>query len=165
MAGSDEAFSELSLALDGPMFVVTTAAADDGERSGCLIGFGTPSSIDPQRFIACLSQKNHTYRVARRATHLAIHVAPAVAVEVARLFGGETGDEIDKFAHCAWSEGPHGMPLLDECPNRFVGEIVARHEVGDHDAFLLAPVWAEHHDGDPPLRFTTAREIAPGHPA
>lgn len=167
MAGSDDpvrrAFSGLTLALDGPMFIVTAAAG--GERSGCLIGFGVPCSVDPQRFLACLSKANHTHGVARRATHLGVHVVPAAAPELAELFGGETGDEVDKFARVDWREGPHGVPLLEACANRFVGEVLDRVDVGDHEAFLLGPAWAEHRDGDPALRFGTARRIEPGHPA
>ncbi len=167
MAGSDDpvrrAFSGLALALDGPMLIVTAAAG--GERAGCLIGFGTPCSIDPPRFLACLSKANRTHRVARRATHLGVHVVPAAAAGLADLFGGETGDEVDKLARCAWREGPHGVPLLDGCPNRFVGAVRERIDVGDHEALLLDPVWAEHRDGGPALRFGAARRIEPGHPA
>ena len=167
VAGSDDAlqraFSGLSLALDGSMFIVTATAC--GERSGCLIGFGTPCSVDPQRFLACISKVNHTHGVALAATHLAVHIVPAGGDELAELFGGQTGDEVDKFARCACSEGPHGTTLLDGCPNRFVGAVLGRFDVGDHTAMLLDPVWAEHRDGDPGLRFGVAKEIAPGHPA
>lgn len=167
MGGSDQtlhrAFSGIALALDGPMFVVTAAAG--GERSGCLIGFGTPCSVDPQRFLACLSKLNHTHAVALRASHLGVHVVPVEATALAELFGGETGDDVDKFAHCEWREGPFGVPLLEDCPNRFVGRVLARMDVGDHDGFLLEPVWAEHRDGNPGLRFGWAKQIEPGHPA
>ncbi len=40
-----DAFTELTAAMDYPMFVVTAAAA--GEQSGCLVGFATQCSIDP----------------------------------------------------------------------------------------------------------------------
>ena len=167
MAGSDDSlfdtFSRLVLALDGPMFIVTATVPD--ERSGCLIGFGVPCSVDPQRFLACISKANHTHEVALHATHLAVHVVPAGREDLAELFGGETGDEVDKFAHCAWSAGPEGATLLDDCPDRFVGSVLERFDVGDHTAMLLDPVWAEHRGGDPVLRFGRAREISPGHPA
>ena len=32
------------------------------------------------------------------------------------------------------TRGPGGVPLLDECPNRFVGRVLWRHDAGDHDA-------------------------------
>jgi flavin reductase (DIM6/NTAB) family NADH-FMN oxidoreductase RutF len=145
------------------MFIVTATAA--GERSGCLIGFGTPCSVDPQRFLACLSKANHTHGIALAASHLAVHVVPAGREDLAELFGGETGDEVDKFTRCAWSEGPFGATLLDDCRNRFVGAVLDRFDVGDHTAMLLDPVWAEHGDGNPVLRFGVAKRIEPGHPA
>jgi flavin reductase (DIM6/NTAB) family NADH-FMN oxidoreductase RutF len=167
VAGSEpsweRAFQRIVAELGEPMLVVTTVA--DGERSGCLVGFATQTSIHPPRFLVCLSQKNHTHGVAVRATHLGVHVVPEEATAVAELFGGETGDEVDKFAHCAWSDGPSGSTLLDDCPDRFVGAVLERFDVGDHTAMLLDPVWAEHRSGDPALRFGRAREIAPGHPA
>ena len=167
MAGSEsdlfKTFSRIVLALDGPMFIVT--ATVEGERSGCLIGFGMPCSVDPQRFLACISKANHTHDVALRASHLAVHVVPAGREDLAELFGGETGDEIDKFSRCSWSTGPEGTTLLDDCPDRFVGAVLDRFDVGDHTGMLLDPVWAQHGGGDPPLRFGRAREISPGHPA
>lgn len=167
MAGSDgDAFQELVFDLDYPMFVVTAVAGDDGERSGCLIGFATQTSIEPQRFLVCLSRRNHTHGVARRATHLGVHFLSDDAIALAQLFGGETGDEVDKFARTGWRAGPHGVPLLDDAPNRFVGEVLDRMDTGDHEAFLLAPVWAQ--AGEPEageLDFAQAKRIEPGHPA
>jgi len=73
---TEKTFTSLVSELDYPMFIVTTVAAD-GERSGCLIGFATQISISPPRFLVGLSGKNHTYRVAQRAEHLAVHFVPA----------------------------------------------------------------------------------------
>ncbi len=167
MAGSDpspteQAFQRIVAELGEPMLIITAVAAD-GERSGCLIGFATQTSIHPPHFLVCVSQKNHTYGVALRATHLGVHVVPEDAKEIAELFGGETGDEVDKFAQCSWREGPHGVPLLDDCPSRLVGDILWRHDAGDHDAFQLAPVFAEHGATGAELRFEQAKDIEPGH--
>ncbi len=82
--------------LDPPMVVVTTAVA--GERAGCLVGFHSQSSIDPPRYDVWLSKANHTYRVALRSTHLAVHLLTADDLAVAEHFGTLTGDEVDKFA-------------------------------------------------------------------
>jgi len=128
-------FDELLGALDYPMFIATAAA--HGERSGCLVGFAAQTSIDPSRFLACISRENHTYRVACAADHLAVHVVPAGGEALARLFGGETTDHADKFAEVAWHEGPRGAPILSECPNWFVGRVLDRLDTGDHAGFLL----------------------------
>jgi len=149
--------------LEYPMFIVT-ARADDDEPLGCLVGFTTQSSIDPPRFIACLSHNNRTYRRGRDAPVLAVHAVPADAADLAELFGGETGDEMNKFARCAWHEGPEGVPILDRCENWFAGRVLDRFDAGDHDAFLLEPLTGES-GGQDEFTFHRAKRIDPGHEA
>ena len=145
------------------MFIATVAA--DGERSGCLIGFATQCSIHPPRFLAGISDKNHTFGVAMRAQDMAIHLVPADATELAELFGGETGDEVDKFERVPWRAGPGGVPLLYGCPNRFVGRIIERIDFGDHTGMVLDPFLAELSEDIELLDFHRAKRIEPGHPA
>ena len=152
---------ELVSALDYPMFIVT--ATNGRERAGCLVGFATQCSIDPPRFLVCLSDKNRTFRVARDAEVVVVHLVPAEADALAELFGSQTGDEIDKFERCAWHEGPGGTPVLDECGNWFAGRILERVPAGDHCALLLEPFDA-HSDGDEAaFSFHRAKRIEPGH--
>ena len=162
MASLNDTFNALMGELDYPMFIVT--AASDSERAGCLVGFATQCSINPPRFIAFLSKQNRTYRVARGAELLAVHFVPADAEDLAELFGGETGDEMDKFARCEWRPGPGGVPLLDRCDHRFVGSVQGHFDGGDHVGFLLAPVAAEHGRGEGQFTFHRAKRIQPGHP-
>ena len=154
-------FAELTGRLDYPMLVVTTAA--NGERSGCLVGFSTQCSIDPARFIVCLSDKNRTTRVARAADALAVHFPPAEALELARLFGSRTSDEIDKFSRCRWHTGPLGLPIIDQCHRWFVGTILERHKLGDHIAFILEPFEAYDGGGGKTLTFSDVKRLDPGH--
>jgi flavin reductase (DIM6/NTAB) family NADH-FMN oxidoreductase RutF len=163
MNETEESFQRLVAQLDYPMFIATVAAG--GERSGCLIGFATQCSISPPRFLAGISDKNHTYGVAREARSMALHLVPENATELAELFGGETGDEIDKFERCEWREGPEGIPLLDGCPNRFVGRIVERIDFGDHVGMVLEPFFAEADEESAQLGFHRAKRIEPGHEA
>lgn len=148
--------------LEYPMFIVTARAGD--ERLGCLIGFATQTSIDPPRFAVCLSRQNRTHRQGRDSPALAVHCVPADAPDLAELFGGETGDEIDKFARCAWHDGPEGLAILDRCERWFVGRVIDRLEVGDHELFLLEPVAASA-AREEDFTFHRAKRIAPGHPA
>jgi flavin reductase (DIM6/NTAB) family NADH-FMN oxidoreductase RutF len=158
----DTAFQSLIGRLDYPMFIVTTVGR--GERSGCLLGFGTQTSIDPARFLACISNKNRTHRVAQGASHMAVHLVPDDRGDLAELFGGETGDHEDKFAECDWHEGPEGLPLLDGCPTWFAGRILERLPLGDHVGHLLEPSGG-HDAGDDWLGFQRAMKIEPGHEA
>jgi flavin reductase (DIM6/NTAB) family NADH-FMN oxidoreductase RutF len=153
-------FARFARALDYPVYVVTTAV--DGERTGCLIGFATQCSIHPPRFLACLSKKNHTLSRAQRAKVLAVHVVDEHAKGIAEVFGGQTGDVVDKFAQVAWHEA-HGVPVLDDCRRWFAGRVLQQIDLGDHIGFLLQPLDAQ---GDAPaaqLTVQQARDIKPGH--
>jgi flavin reductase (DIM6/NTAB) family NADH-FMN oxidoreductase RutF len=160
----EDAFDRLVSLLDYPMFVVTTQAG--GERSGCLVGFSTQVSIRPPRFLVGLSKRNRTYRVASRAEYLAVHLLPHTHAELARLFGSETGDRVDKFQRCAWHPGPQDMPILDDAEGWFVGAMLNRYDLGDHVGHLLEPI-----GGDAPERFeqlvtfADVRDLEPGHEA
>jgi flavin reductase (DIM6/NTAB) family NADH-FMN oxidoreductase RutF len=156
-------FEGLTGGLDYPMLIVTTSAGD--QRAGCLVGFASQCSIDPMRFLVCISDKNQTCAVARHAQALAVHFPPASATTLARLFGGETGDEVDKFAHCGWRPGPGGLPILDECPRWFAGTILDRQSWGDHIGFVLEPFCAEAPGPPDTLRFAQVKEMEPGHDA
>jgi len=157
-----ETFTKLTLELNYPIFIVTTAVGE--RREGCVMGFATQTSLDPGRFLACLSRENRTYRLAREAEALAVHVAAPQHEQLVELFGGETGDEIDKFERCAWRVGPRGMPILDACQSWFVGAILSRHDLGDHVGHLLEPVQARHEPMQL-LYFQDVKDIEPGHPA
>ncbi len=158
-----ETFGELVGELDYSMFIVTVRAGD--ERAGCLVGFGCQTSIDPPRFLICLSRKNHTYRVATGAEALAVHFLQRQAEALAGLFGGHSGDDVDKFARCAWEPGPGGLPILQECGNWFVGRVLERLDLGDHVGFLLDPVAAHREGSQSHFEFHRAKSITPGHPA
>ena len=159
-----QGFERLVGDLEYPMFIVT-ARAGDGEPLGCLVGFATQMSIDPPRFAVCLSHANRTFRRGQDAELLGVHCVPADAPELAELFGGETADEVDKFARCEWHSGSDGVPLLDACANRFVGRVVWRADAGDHDAFLLEPIAAEGDASQSEFSFHRAKRIDAGHEA
>lgn len=163
MASGEATFPQLMALLDYSMLIVTAAAG--GERAGCLVGFASQVSIDPPRFLVCLSDKNRTFRVAQRTDVLVVHFVPAEAGELAELFGGQTGDDIDKFARCPWRPGPEATPVLVELENWFAGRVLERMPFGDHEGFLLEPIAGQAGRGAGSLTFHRAKAIEPGHPA
>jgi flavin reductase (DIM6/NTAB) family NADH-FMN oxidoreductase RutF len=127
-------FDILERSVDSPMTVVT--AGNGGERSGCLVGFWTQCSIEPPRCVIMLSKSNHTFRVARFAPTLAVHVLRERDQALAERFGAETGDDVDKFAGLAWNVGPGGAPVL-EGVDWFAGTVGQVYDVGDHVAVII----------------------------
>jgi flavin reductase (DIM6/NTAB) family NADH-FMN oxidoreductase RutF len=165
MSGTD-GLDEFVSGLDYPMFVVTVATGPSpADRSGCLVGFATQCSIDPPRLLVCLSKSNHTYRLARTAPVLAVHRLGADQHELASLFGEATGDEIDKFARCAWRTGPADQPVLADSPVWVVGTVLERVDLGDHVGFLLDPIALSGSPDGRPLLFSDVQDLTAGHPA
>jgi flavin reductase (DIM6/NTAB) family NADH-FMN oxidoreductase RutF len=154
-------FVRLMGQLDYSLLIVTVAS--DGERAGCLVGFASQVSIKPPRFLVGLSVKNRTYRVAAGADVLVVHFVPEQADDLAALFGGETGDEVDKFARCEWRPGPSGAPVLSALEDWFAGRVLERMPFGDHCGYLLEPIDGEAHRSGASLTFARAKWIEPGH--
>ena len=162
--GGADATAAFTGRTDYPLIVVTTAAPD-GERSGCLAGFTTQCSIDPMRFLVCLSLVNHTFDVATRATVLGLHLLGQDQVATASLFGEVSGDTVDKFAGTAWHPGPAGVPILNDCAAWMAVSIVERIDVGDHQAIVASPLDAGPGPARGLLTYGSAPSLDPGHPA
>ena len=159
----DKEFDAVVAGLNTPMVVVTTAAG--GERSGCLVGFHSQSSIDPIRYCVWISKANHTYGVIVRATHFAVHFLSDQDHELAELFGGSTGDTVDKFAHVDTSLGAGETPIINRCSNRLVARRTALvDEGGDHVCVIGEPVDVKF-TPFVPLRISKVADVSAGHPA
>ena len=150
--------------VDYPLYVVTVRSPD-AEMSGCLAGFVTQCSIHPPNFLACISKVNHTRRVAECASGMGLHLLGEDQVDLARLFGEETGDHVDKFTAVDWRLGATGAPLLVDTAVSMEGEVLVHFSVGDHEAFLIRGVRAVAGGHDGILTYRATPRLRPGHPA
>ncbi|HVW32522.1 MAG TPA: flavin reductase family protein [Acidimicrobiia bacterium] len=159
------ALVRLAAGLDPPMAIVTTREAD-GSPTGCLVGFWTQCSIHPGRVLVCVSKANHTYPAADRAEVLAVHYLGGEDRSLAELFGGETGDEVDKFERCSWRPGPADIPVIDGVKGWVAGPVVGKLDAGDHVALVVEARWgAVNEPGPGELGFQAVKDIDPGHEA
>jgi flavin reductase (DIM6/NTAB) family NADH-FMN oxidoreductase RutF len=150
--------------MDAAMLVVTVSAG--GERDGCLVGFHSQTSIDPERYTVWLSTENHTYELALQATHLGVHLLGRYQIDLAERFGGQTADDgVDKLTGTDVITSPEGVPVLGRRVAGFVGRIVTRLDAdGDHVGFVLEPIDVVSDPSMEPLRLGDAIGIEPGHP-
>ena len=157
-------FDTLVARMDAPLVVVTAASGD--QRAGCVVGFHSQCSIEPPRYAVWLSKANRTYRVALFATHVALHVLGTEDGALVELFGGETGDDVDKFARCDWEAGPGGVPLLSKSRLRMVLQRASLwDDGGDHVCLVGTPIDVIAGGATSPLRLSGAPPIEAGHEA
>jgi flavin reductase (DIM6/NTAB) family NADH-FMN oxidoreductase RutF len=149
---------------DAPLVVVTTRVG--GRRAGCLVGFHTQASMQPEVYAVWLSRANRTTALAIDADHLAVHYLTSDQLDVAEHWGSLTGDEVDKFATAEWDPGPYGLPLLRACPDRMVLKRVEVIDVpeADHLCWLGTVELARPHHGEA-LRLGDVEDLVPGHEA
>ena len=133
--------------------------------SGCLAGFVTQCSIDPPNFLVCISKENHTLAVAEHSPGMGLHLLGEDQADLARLFGEETGDLVDKFASVDWRLGSTGAPLLVDAAVSMEGQVLGHFSVGDHEAFLLRGLRATGSAHSGLLTYRSAPPLEPGHPA
>jgi len=160
-----QAFESIVGRVDYPMYIVTARVGE--ELEGCLVGFTTQCSIHPPRFLVCMSDKNRTTRMLEhgRSDAMVVHLVPEEASHIIELFGGETGDDTDKFERCEWTPGPEEIPLLADCPSWFAGRILDRMPLGDHIGHVLDPFAGEDPSVGGWFPFSRAKALEPGHPA
>lgn len=150
--------------VDYPYYVVT-ARSSDGDMSGCLAGFVTQCSIDPPNFLVCISKVNHTLAIAERSPSMGLHLLGSGQIALARVFGEETGDVVDKFASVDWRLGATGAPLLVDSAVSLEGHTLGHFSVGDHEAFLVRGVRAVSGGHRGLMTHRSTPPLQPGHPA
>ncbi len=148
---------------DSAMLAVSECLGD--EWDACLVGFHSQASIDPARYLVWLSTANRTYRLARRAEVLGVHLLADDQLDLARRLGARTGDvdphKLDGVRH---RRGRSGAVHLLDCPAWFAGRVLRRVSGGDHHGFLLEPIAAADVRPVQPLRLRQAETIPAGHP-
>ena len=161
---STSGLDDLMGSVDSPLIVVTTSA--EGERAGCLVGFHSQASIDPEHYCFWLSKANHTYRVALRSDHFAVHFLTTADRELARHFGALSGSETDKFSGLDSIASDHDVPLLADLPNRLIVErITMLDDGGDHVCLTARVLATEAEGGFASLRPSQLGDLSPGHSA
>ncbi len=149
---------------DFPLTVVTTVAPD-GERSGCLAGFTTQCSIDPLRFLVCVSRVNHTFAVVG-ASEVAGAAPPRREQTAAPPSSASRA--VTRSTSSPPSPGtraPGASRCSTACAAWLALEILDRVDVGDHVALLTSPVGGGPGPAGGLLTMATAPPLDAGHPA
>lgn len=151
---------EIASGLNYPMVVVTTKGSS--EPVGCLVGFSTQSSMEPFHYTVFLSVKNHTFNSVSIGSQLCVHFLGSNQKDLASLFGERSGEDVNKFDRCNWTDAPTGAPLLDDVTRWLAGPVIAHEATGDHHAFTVEPSHARAGQWPGQLDYQRVLDLDPG---
>lgn len=126
---------------------VVTARRGDGEPVGLTVNSFTSVSLDPPLILWCLGNESPNRPVFEQAEHFAVNILGAEQGWVSSRFAQPIDD---KFATVKWSEGAHGVPIIEGSVARLVCRLHDRQPGGDH-VILLGRVEDYQNPGGEPL--------------
>ncbi len=136
--------SQIDVALRQLPAPVAIIGASDGKTTGGLTAaWVTRVSLEPPLMLVAIGHDRFTHGLLTESDEFTISLPRDDQVETARLFGLQSGNEIDK-----WSEVDHvllgaGIPAMQDCCARYLCRIVRLFQTGDHDCFVGEVVEAE----------------------
>ena len=160
---SDDDFKTLTSSTDPALIVVTTVAED--ERAGCLVGFHCAVQHRPAPLRVWLSKANHTYRVALRAQHFAVHLLTSATTRSPSRSARETGDDVDKFAGCDVDHDGTASRCSSRAQPDVAGARTLLDDGSDHVCLTTRVTGSETAGSFVPLRLSAAEHLDPGHEA
>ncbi|WP_055698452.1 flavin reductase family protein [Streptomyces silaceus] len=128
---------ELRTALRGHAsgVAVLTAATPAGPAGVTITSF-TSVSAEPALVSFALAASSSTWARVKDCERFGIQLLGADQRDVAERFAAKG---VDRFAPpTRWHEGPHGVPLLDDCAAWLVGVRHHRMTLGDHELVVCA---------------------------
>lgn len=126
---------------------VVTARRDDGEPVGLTVNSFVSVSLEPPLILWCLGNDSPSRPVFEQASHFAVNILGAEQGWLSSRFAQPIED---KFADIRWSEGAHGVPLIEGTVARLICRTYDRYPGGDH-VILLGEVEEFANPGGEPL--------------
>jgi flavin reductase (DIM6/NTAB) family NADH-FMN oxidoreductase RutF len=122
-------FTDVMAALPGGVALVTCRDAD-GTPRGLTTTAVCSLSASPPQLLVCLDRSSRTLPALLRSGAFAVNFVGAGAADLCRVFASKVED---KFAGVSWSEGPLGVPVLDEAATAWACCAIERtFPSGDH---------------------------------
>ncbi len=133
---------------------IVTARATDGTPVGLTANSFNSVSLDPPLVLWSLAHTASAMRTFATVQHYAIHVLAADQRALAERFAGRA---TERWIGQAFTEGRHGVPLIDGAAAVFECESRSRHPEGDHTIFVGRVAACRHRGGAAPLLFHGGR--------
>jgi flavin reductase len=93
-------------------------------------------SDQPPTLLVCTNRSSTSYRPIIENAVLCVNTLSSSSEELARIFGGQRGKIVDRFAHGEWTIGQTGAPILASAIASFDCRLLNAYENGTHDIFV-----------------------------
>lgn len=113
---------------------IITTRHENGTPIGLTINSFTSLSLDPPLVMWSLSNTSPNLPTFKQCHYFAINVLTQDQVQDALHFANSSIK--DKFALVSHSDGPEGIPLIDNCAATFICKNHKYHLEGDHTLFI-----------------------------
>lgn len=116
------------------IYVVTSAHRR--VTAGCTCVWVSRASFMPPLMAVSLATSRQTFDVVKTSSRLCINILGESQHELARMFGFNTGYEVDKFAGVPLRKGKSGAPIIESCAAYLDCKVQSIIEAGDHSIVL-----------------------------
>lgn len=131
-----------------PAPVGIVGVAHEGILGGLTAAWISRVSSDPVLLLVSIGHERYSYEMMKGADTFTISLPTESQVEAARLFGGTSRRDVDKWAQVDHDLLGDGVPALKSCAARFLLRKTGVFSTGDHDCFVGEVLVAESPSGE-----------------
>lgn len=135
--------------LNAPVAVI--GVAHGGRTAGLTAAWLSRVSTSPPLLLVAVAPERHTWGVLDAAEGFSVSILRDGDLETGRLFGLNSGRDVDKWGRVEHVLTADGSPALTRCAARLSCRTTSRLPTGDHEIFVGEVVASEVVDGGPAL--------------
>jgi flavin reductase (DIM6/NTAB) family NADH-FMN oxidoreductase RutF len=140
---------------------VVTTRTSDGRRVGVTVNSFSSVSLNPPLILWSLARQTPSFNDFANATYFAVNVLEAHQHHLSRQFSTPLPD---KFAGVEFTEGAHGLPVLNGVSAQFICRKVRQYDGGDHVILVGEVEQYKYSDGEPLVFHSGRYRVATRHP-
>lgn len=129
---------------------VVTTRDPGGRPVGMTVSAVASVSLDPPLLLVCIGRGSAVHAAMTAAEFFAINILSAGQSGLSRQF---SQDRKERFKGVKWSEGVHGIPLLEGVVAQIVCRSWSSFEAGDHTVFFGLIEQGDDFDHPPLIHF------------
>ncbi len=93
-------------------------------------------AINPPLVMAAIGKGKYTCEMIQESKVFAVNILSSRQIELAKLFGLQSGRKLDKFRKVEYETKTTGCPILKECVAYLDCRLYSTAEAGDHILFI-----------------------------